>query len=88
MHNSNLQIIINFQLFTNQWILYEMYNPGIYHRGTLRYLYYGTWCQENGFEVNVNDNLYFRRQNTGGILLRAGIVVSSFKILNSTELDK
>ncbi|XP_044735722.1 ionotropic receptor 75a-like [Chrysoperla carnea] len=74
--NSDL-LMIQPQIFTNQWVLHEIYNPGIYHGGSLKYLYYGTWCSENGFKIHVNDNLYIRRQNTGGLDLRAGVVIRS-----------
>lgn len=75
-------------MFTNQWVLHEIYNPGIYHGGTLRYLYYGTWNTENGFEIHVNDNLYTRRQNsTRGLVLRAGVVVS-FLLITNNEINE
>lgn len=84
----NLKIIVNFKLFTNQWVFHEIYNPGIYHGGTLRYLYYGTWNTENGFEIHVNDNLYTRRQNsTRGLVLRAGVVVS-FLLITNNEINE
>ena len=83
----NLPLSINAELTlsmqnSENFTLYDVYNPSYRHGGKLNVTYMGYWKNQEGIRIFLNQYKYIRRGNLRRLPLNFSIVVKILSILN------
>ena len=69
---------LTFALYSStHLVLYDVYNPSYRHGGQLNVTYMGSWKNNGGLNIELNQYKYKRRGNLNGLALNYSIVVIS-----------